>query len=183
MAMGHRERVVKALSHEEPDRVPFALGGIHMEKYQELKGHFGVEEEDTFASKRLQTARVHETILQALDIDFRPLVLGSPGNKPIPDELLTPDGEDGFRDQWGVFRRKPPGCLYYDVVESPLAGPIGMSDIVNYPWPNPGDSSRTRGIRDQALAFRQSTDYAVTLGLPSPLVHPAQYVRGFEDFF
>ena len=61
MTMGHRERVLKTLNHEEPDRVPFDLGGtsnssIHINKYQELKAHFGIEtekSEDTISNKWL----------------------------------------------------------------------------------------------------------------------------------
>lgn len=118
MAMGHRERVIKTLRHEDPDRVPLDLGGtdystIHIEKYRELKAHFGVEDEDTIAGKVLQTAIVHEPILQSLDIDFRYVVPGPPERSPS-----LPVSEDSFRDKWGVLWRKPPGSLYHDV-ESP----------------------------------------------------------------
>jgi uroporphyrinogen decarboxylase len=42
-----RERILKALNHEEPDRVPMDLGGTHdssivVEGYERLKAHFGV---------------------------------------------------------------------------------------------------------------------------------------------
>ncbi len=183
MRLSHRERVVRALKHEEADRVPFDLGGtgnssIHIEKYQELKAHFGLEAEDSFINTWLQSVFVHEPILQALDIDFRCVGPGPSDGRPD-----TPVGEDGYLDEWGVLRRKPPGCLYYDVVKFPLAGQISIHDIVSYPWPDPSDPGYTRGLRDRLLAYRQNTDYAIVLRLPSPFVHTTQFLRGFEDWF
>lgn len=183
MRLSHRARVLKALSHEEPDRVPFDLGGtgnssIHVQAYQSLKAHFGVEAEDTFQSKWLQSVFVHEPILQALDIDFRSVACGPSDSKPD-----IPVGEDGYQDEWGVVRRMPPGCLYYELVKPPLAGPITVHDIVNHPWPDPTDPGHTRGLRDRALAFREGTDCALVVRLPSPLVHATQFLRGFEDWF
>lgn len=137
-----------------------------------------MEGEDTIAGKVLQTAFVHESILESLDIDFRYVVPGSPERSPG-----LPVSEDSFRDKWGVLWRKPPGSLYYDVAESPLSGPIRISDIVNHPWPDPDDQGYTRGLRDRAQALRQRTDCALTLGLPSPFVHNTQFLRGFEDWF
>lgn len=94
-----------------------------------------------------------------------------------------PVGDDGYRDQWGIVRRKPPGCLYYDQVQPPLGGQIAIHDIVHYPWPDPYDPGYTRGLRDRLLAYRQHTDYAIVLRLHVPFVQTAQLLRGFEDWF
>ncbi len=183
MSLGHRERVIRALNHEEPDRVPVDLGGtsnssINIEKYQELKAHFGLEAEDTILQQMTQVVFVHEPILQALDIDFRCVTPGPPDSSPG-----IPVGENGFRDEWGVLWRKPPGVLYYEVVNSPLPGPISVHDIVSYPWPDPCDPGYTRGLRDRILAIRQNTDCAIVLELPSIFVHLTQFLRGYEDWF
>ena len=183
MALSHRERVIRTLNHEEPDRVPFDLCGtgnssIHIEKYQELKAHFAFEGEDSFVNEGGQIAFVHEPILEALDIDFRCVTPGLSDSSPN-----QPVGEDGYKDEWGVLRRKPPGSLYYDVVGFPLAGRLSVKDIANYPWPDPSDPGYTRGLRDRVLAYRQNTDCAITLRIPSPFVHVTQFLRGFEDWF
>lgn len=183
MPLSHRERVIKALSHQEADRVPIDLGStanssIHVLGYQKLKAHFGVKDEDTIIHKMMQTVAVHEPILQALDIDLRYVGPGSPESKAD-----QPVGEDGYLDEWGVVRRKPPGSLYYDLVKSPLAGPISIQDIVNYPLPDPLDPGYTRGLRERLLHYKENTDYAVVLRLPSIFVHISQYLRGFEDWF
>jgi uroporphyrinogen decarboxylase len=183
MSLSHRERVIKALSHQEPDRVPFDLGStanssIHLLGYQKLKAHFGVEAEDTIIHKMMQTVTVHEPILQALDIDLRYVGYGTSDKRP---DISV--GEDGYQDEWGVVRRKPSSSLYYDLVKSPLAGSITIQDIVNFPYPDPTDPGYTRGLRDRLLHYRENTDYAIALRLPSVFVHVTQYLRGFEDWF
>ncbi len=183
MPLSHRERVIRSLSHQEPDRVPFDLGNtvnssIHIAEYQKLKAHFGVEAEDSLIHKMMQTAAVHEPVLQALDIDFRYVKIGSPDRNPE-----TPAGEDGYRDEWGVVFRKPPGCLYYELAESPLAGEITIHDIANFPTPDPTDPGYTRGLREKLLAYRENTDYAIVLRIPAPFVDDSQLLRGFEDWF
>lgn len=183
MPLSHRKRVMRALSHQEPDRVPFDLGGtpnstVHVVEYQKLKAHFKIEDEDTIIHKYQQVVAVHESILKALDIDFRCVVPGTPDE--TRDKLV---GEDGYEDEWGVVRRKPPSSFYYDLVEAPLAGAITIQDIVKYPMPNPYDPGYIRGLRDKLLYYRQNTDYATVLRLPVPMVHTAQYLRGFEDWF
>ena len=183
MSLSHRERVIKALSHQEPDRVPFDLGStpnssIHVLGYQKLKAYFGIEAEDTIIHRMMQTVAVHEPVLQALDIDLRYAGPGAPDSKPD-----IPVGEDGYQDEWGVIRRKPPSSLYYDLAKSPLAGPITVQDIVNFPVPDPTDHGYTRGLRERLLYYRENTDYAIALRLPSAFVHTTQYLRGFEDWF
>ena len=183
MPLSHRERVLKALSHQEPDRIPIDFGSTicssaHIATYQKLKAHFGIEAEDTIINKMMQTAAVHEPILQALDIDLRAVLPGAPDSKPI-----VPAGEDGYQDEYGVVRRKPASSYYYDLVKCPLAGPITVQDIVKFRWPDATDAGYTRGLRERLLYYREKTDYATVLRLPVPFVHTTQFVRGFEDWF
>jgi len=183
MPLSHRERVLKALRHREPDRVPIDLGStictsVHIATYQKLKAHFGVDAEDTIINRMMQTAAIHEPILQALDIDFRAALPGGPDSRPI-----VPVGEDGYQDEYGVVRRKPASSFYYDLIKCPLAGPITVRDIMNFPWPDPADPGYTRGLRERIIHYRENTDYAIVLRLPVAFVHTTQFVRGFEDWF
>jgi uroporphyrinogen decarboxylase len=183
MPLSHRERVTKTLRHQETDRIPFDLGGticssIHVVGYQKLKAYFGIEAGDTIIHKFMQTAAIHEPILQALDIDFRYAGPGAPdGHTDIPV------GEDGYQDEYGVVRRKPPASQYYDLVKVPLAGEITMRDVTNFKWPDPADPGYTRGLRDRLLHLRDNTDYAIVLRLPGAFVGTTQYLRGYEEWF
>ena len=53
MPMTSRERVLAAINHEEPDRVPIILGvsnatGIQMATYRRLKKLLGIQAEDRY---------------------------------------------------------------------------------------------------------------------------------------
>lgn len=183
MALSHRERVLKALSHKEADRVPFELGStrnssVHLAAYEKLKAHFGITAESTMLHKFMQIALPHEEVLKAFDIDFR---YAGPGHPDTPQD--KPYGEDGYIDEYGVTRRKPRGSMYYDLVKAPLAGPITVQDIVRYKLPDGSDPGYTRGLRERLLKLRNETDYAIVLNLPSAFVHLSQFLRGFEDWF
>ncbi|HUV06362.1 MAG TPA: hypothetical protein VMX75_01455, partial [Spirochaetia bacterium] len=178
--MTHRERVIAALSHKQPDRVPIDLGStrdssIVVGGYEQLKGQFGIESGNVLTSRMMQVVDVDERILNELDIDARGVFPASPPDVPLEG--------GGYRDEWGVERIKPPGSLYYDQVSFPLSGPITLRDILNYPWPDPHHTIRRKGLRERAREIREKTDCAAVLNLQSGFVHMSQYLRGFEDWF
>lgn len=178
--MSHRQRVLAALEHQEPDRVPMDLGStrnssIVVEGYERLKAHFGVQGENTLISRMMRVVDVDERILQALDVDLRGVFPAT-----IPDQML---GEDRYRDEWGVERVRPPGSFYYDLRTYPLAGEITLQDIAHYPWPDPHAPIRRQGLRERVRQLRERTDCAIVLNMPSGFVHVSQYLRGFEDWF
>lgn len=179
----HRERVIEALNHREPDRVPFELGsstasGITIACYENLARHFGIEPTIKVTDRMQQLAAPDERILQAFDIDIRPVWLGKPDG--WTDEELP---GNGYKDEWGVVRHKPEGSFYYDLTGSPLAGEIALQDVVNHKWPDPDDPGRYRGLVEQVDHLRETTDYALMLNVPPAFVHISQYVRGFVDWF
>ena len=125
-----------------------------------------------------QTVFVHEKVLEKLNIDTRCLSLGAPDGRPERE-----DATGTMIDEWGVGRRKPASSLYYDLSYSPLAGSITPQDLEKYPWPDPDDPGRYRGLKERARYLHEETDYAVILNLPLGMVHQAQFLRGFEDWF
>ena len=93
--MSHRERVLKALNHEETDRVPLDLGsstatGINLHAYENLKKYLGLDIQTKVLSSRSQLARVDERILRLFDIDTR--LLAPP---PKEDKLSPPTLTNG----------------------------------------------------------------------------------------
>jgi uroporphyrinogen decarboxylase len=181
--MTHRERLLAALSHEQPDCVPIDIGGtidssIVVEGYEKLKQYFGVQAENKLINRMMRVVDVDETILRALDIDTRGVFMGAPLKGA--DQEIDPDG---YRDLWGVERFKPEDSYYYDIRTFPLAGEITVSDIVNYPWPDPDDPGFVRGIKERLTWIRENTDCAAILNIPTAFVHVSQYLRGFEDWY
>ncbi|MHC4334864.1 MAG: uroporphyrinogen decarboxylase family protein, partial [Planctomycetota bacterium] len=73
--MTSRERVVKALNHEIPDRVPIDLGGfqtgIHKKAYVELLEYLGLDEDIVTLDPVQQLAKPSEEILKRFRVDVR----------------------------------------------------------------------------------------------------------------
>lgn len=182
-SMSHRERVLRALNHQETDRVPLDLGGTRstslvVECYEKLNRHLGSSEGPRIFSKWLNIAHPSEAMLRRFDIDTRGLSQGTPDGR---QDIVFPDGS--YQDEWGVVRTRPAGSLYYDLAKAPLAGDAETADLKKYPWPDPHDPGRVRGLGESARRLRQETDHAVVLNMPGGIVHQAQFLRGFEDWF
>ena len=181
--MTSRERVLCALNHREPDRVPLDLGGTHdssivVEGYDRLKAHFGVSAPTEIMQRMTRAATVHEDVLRALGIDTRAIVIGSP-RRSAAAEL----GPREYRDMWGVERVHPEGGYYYDQRRAPLEGKITVADIRKYTWPDPEDPGLLEGMAERLAWIRNHTDAAAVLTLPAPFVHLTQFLRGFQDWY
>lgn len=181
--MTHRERVLAALNHRQPDRVPLDLGAtrstsIVVQAYERLNHHLGSTEPPRIFSKWLNIAHPSQAMLQRFDIDTRSVGQGPPDNW---QDIVFPDG--AYQDEWGVVRSRPAGCLYYDLTKSPFAGDASVADLDRHPWPDPHDPGRFRGLKEEARRLRQETDFAIALNMPGGVVTQAQFLRGFEDWF
>jgi uroporphyrinogen decarboxylase len=181
--MTHRERLLKALSHEETDKVPIDLGGtsnssIVVEAYEELKAHFGIQSDNVPLNLMMRVVHVDEEILKKLDIDVRNVTLWFPRNAP-GDSLDS----HRYRDMWGVERIRPAGGYYFDVVQPPLSGEITVAELTRYSWPDPDSVVEVGQLRSEIQALRKTTDCAIVLYVPPPFVHISQFLRGFEDWY
>jgi uroporphyrinogen decarboxylase len=180
--MTPRERVLAALEHREPDRLPMDLGtarftGMTAPAYEKLRTLLGFGRPGVVIDRMQQLVEMDEAILQHLGVDLRAFSFGNPDSGG--DIEL---GNGRYRDEWGVVRRRPPGCHYYELEISPLAGELSAEAIARYPWPDPTDPGRFRGLREQAQRLRQ-TGYGVMFNARFNLVHMTQYLRGFHDWF
>ena len=176
-----RERVLTAISHQQPDKVPIDFGGtrdssIVVEGYEKLKKYFGIETENELCDRMMRVVKVDERILQTLDIDTRFIFPGP----STPKEDLAPRK---YKDAWGVERVHPESSYYFDQLSFPLSGEISMSDILNYTWPDPDDPGLIEGLRERLQWIRENTDCAAILTIPAPFIHISQYLRGFEDWY
>ncbi len=177
------ERILAAISHEQPDVVPIDFGAsrdstIVVEGYDRLKKHFGIQAETEVAERMLRIVNVDERILRKFDICTRAVFPGPP-LKSLAQNL----GPNKYRDMWGVERIQPESSYYYDQLNYPLSGDKNISDLLRYPWPNPDDPGFTKGLRERVQWIRDNTDCAAVLGVPPPFIHTTQYLRGFEDWY
>jgi uroporphyrinogen decarboxylase len=185
--MTHRERVLAALDHREPDRVPIDLGATWVSTmakstHSALKEHLGLEGgEDETAMLVLQTARVDERILRMFDTDIRPVYPGGPVSwKPSFEER---EGYLCFEDDWGIGWRMPKdNGYYYDMIHHPLRE-ASIEDIRQYRGPVIQDPGRVQGLADRTRKTREETDCAIFPEIGGPgMFEGSWFLRGMEQF-
>lgn len=180
MPMTSRERVLTALDHKQPDRVPLDLGatqtGISVESYDKLKRLLGISTETRVSNVIMQLAEVEEDVLQRFQIDFRHLLPQPPSTWTLK---IEPD--NSFLDEWGCKWRRPPGSHYYDLARSPLAMAT-IDDLANFPWPDPDDPGRVSGMTERLEYLRDHTGCALEAGLLGPY-ETCWMLRGLEQWF
>jgi len=139
--MTSRERVLAALEHRQPDRVPRDLGGatatgINVVAFRNLVDYLGLDEEVSLFSERVRLANLSEAILTRFKSDTRPLMPGGAFGVGQPNE----DGT--FTDGYGIVRILPDDERgHWYVVRSPLTGEVSKQDIAAAAktWPGPTD--------------------------------------------
>ncbi len=187
--MTSKERVLKTLNHEEPDKVPYDLtstlvSGIHYIAYNKLRDYLGLEKKQTELFDRVQgLARVDDDMLERLEVDTRGVLTGNPFGWKLQLEE-TPEYEQ-YTDVWGITWRKPkPHGLYYDMVKHPLKG-ARFEDVKRYRWPDPKDQHRLEGMKEEAAQLAQSDCLVVlgTVGMTVGLLQTFQWLLGYEDSF
>jgi len=184
-----RERLLTALDHREPDRVPIDLGGnqtgIHKVAYQRLLAHLGLEEEIAIMDLVQQLAQPSEAVLERLHVDTR--YVFARGAASFQGAVVKRQREGrtwhDFTDEFGVTWSMPEDHPYYfDISHSPLAG-LTLEQIRAYPFPKGDDPSRFEGLRERALGLKQETPYAVVSGISGVVYEICWYLRGLENLF
>ena len=111
--MTHRERLMAAVCHEQPDMTPLDLGStvdssIVVEAYEGLARHYGVEPVIQLTNQMMRTVKVEEPVLKALDIDTRGVFMGTPDKSPA--KVIS---EYEYIDLWGCTRVRAGGRLLF----------------------------------------------------------------------
>ncbi|UCG56295.1 MAG: hypothetical protein JSU70_15675 [Phycisphaerales bacterium] len=181
-----RERVISAIEHKEPDRIPLDLGstfvsGITKNAYANLARHLRVElQEMQLCDVVQQLAAVDEEILRKLQVDVRGVVPNITRKNPNIQEQH--DGYS-FIDEWGVTWKMPKSGLYFDLAECPLSGDISERDIDDLAWPNPTDPALFEGLQRKARDYYER-GYAVILeNLCAGIFEMCCRMRGTEQFY
>jgi uroporphyrinogen decarboxylase len=176
-----RERVMCALNHEEPDRVPLFIGTsgattLLAPGYEKLKAHLGVQGKTQLLSRALQYARMDEVVLERLGSDGRPLL-----PHRAPSAFDAGDYSQEYVDEWGVRWQRRSGGLYYEALEPPLAEAT-IDDLEKYPWPDLAHPSRFDELAEEARRLHEQTSYAV-VAMSGVSPHEQIYVmRGLDNW-
>jgi uroporphyrinogen decarboxylase len=184
MTLTSRERVLLALNHQEPDRVPIIFGAegstaMLIPAYENLKQHLGIATETRIFDRAFQYARIDEEVMVRFGSDVRALI------GPASSRCASVDGpNDTFTDYWGITWQRPQGGYYYDMVSQPLKDAHTPKDIEEYSWPVAEMILDLGGLAEHARRLRQESPYAI-LGIhegSSSIFEASWYLRGLPEF-
>lgn len=178
MSWTSRERVMAAINHKEPDRVPIDFTPLR-DFYINLKNHLGLQIDEQIKTNMAMEVVPHPDVLKAIGVDVISVKLsGGSGKKPP----VHPDGL--IEDAWGVIYKEveqPGGGSYYEAVHSPLAD-LTPEMVEKYPWPDPDEPGRLEPTAISAKSMYESTDLALVGRFGGTLVETAVFMMGFEKW-
>ena len=142
--MNSRERILKALNHEEPDRVPYDLAGstwtgITNTAYQNLRNYLGLEPSEPNWSDVVQQIVVpSEDILAQLKVDTRGVFPLTSHNWDVYSKLKDGGEYWEYFDEWGFTHHFPKKGYWFSLVKHPMdAVDFDAEGIIeNYAWPD-----------------------------------------------
>ncbi len=163
--MKPRERVMLALDHKEPDRIPIDLGAtivslITKSAYIPLMQHLGFPHgEIKLLDYIQQLPYLEEALLERFDVDFRMVQLSAATAPGL--EIFEEGDYYALFDRWGSKLHMPKqGGLYFDWVDFPIKEPT-LEALDKYEWPRPDSREYLIEVRSQAKSLFENTDYAL----------------------
>jgi uroporphyrinogen decarboxylase len=160
-----RERVVSALNHKEPDRIPIDLGSticssIHRDAYADLKRHLGMELEELRMLEHVQQLPyLDEALLERFGADLRMVQL--PAATASGVEVFEEGDYYALIDRWGSKLHMPmDGGRYFDWVDFPIKEAT-MEALDLYAWPEPDPPAYNAELGEQAKSLYENTEYAL----------------------
>jgi len=206
--MTPRQRILAALSHKEPDRLPIDFGGtdcssIHVIGYDKLRGALGLAPRNArLGCMMQQIAEVDAELLDHFGSDAQGLYFHprqwrqweSGYGFPVevadgwrPENL--PDGSTVVRSAAGVVQsRRTADGLYFDPVHFSLANIEDPAQTAQYAaiferrdWPAVLDES-IEEYAARAKAAYLATDRAVVALWQNHYLQTGQVMRGYEQF-
>ncbi len=183
-----RERVLAAINHEEPDRVPIVIGvsnatGIKMKPYRQIKKIIGVEAPDEYIYQwpELGTAKIDSETMLRLRSDVR-------GVRDLePAHILKANRErpphSNYIDSWGSGAMEIAPDEWFPGVH-PLLDITTPEEVEAYDgWPDMTDPTRVAHVAARARRLAEENQYAI---LATPwLLFPferAYAMQGLENF-
>jgi uroporphyrinogen decarboxylase len=183
------QRVMMAVNHKEPDRVPFDLGAtesssISLKAYSVLRHHFGLpDKEPEILSFGGQLAQPDTDICKLLGVDTRRITR----NNLSSWKLVVKENEDAkwFSDEWGAIWKMPKkDGHYFDMVANPLRG-ADFDAVHSYKWPDGNDPALAKELADYTKKVFSESHAALVLDarIGNGFFHTGAILEGYEDFF
>lgn len=167
--MTSRERVLKAINFEQPDRPPVMVT-LTPQAAEKLSHHLGLPYEEPVASL-LSTRISHQKLLTRLGNDCVCFAACYP-----PDRMPVVREDGKIVNEWGMVFKDI--GLYSEFAEFPLAHANSPKDILDYPFPDPNDSRRYQFAAQTVKEYGRS--HAIIGELETTIFETAWYLVGLE---
>lgn len=184
--MTPRERILAALDHRQPDRLPMDFGGlntsIHHEAHSALIEHLRLE--PSRGTLRNLFSNVMEPDPRLVELFGRDVAPFFPRARAGWKLEIDPE-TDSFVDEWGTTFHRPPGGYYYDAVPPfPLEKAETLEEVDAYRWPDPRDPARMEGVAQAVKEAHEKGDRAVMFASQRLGLWTQPWVlRGLEQAF
>jgi uroporphyrinogen decarboxylase len=201
-----RERVLKAIRHEEPDRLPIDLGGIASTgimaiAYDRLMRHLGLPTgQIRVFDIGQQLAEVAPALLARFGADvislensmgaaqpglWKPWTLPNGVPCQVPAGIdLRPDRAQGGWHIWenGLpVQRMSESSLYFTQINHPLAGLSTPEELLAVPRPILTDETLAY-LQMKAKNLYEHTDFAIMASFGGSILETGQNLRGWGQF-
>jgi len=181
--MTPRQRVLTALTHEEPDTVPTALGGgpygLVDDLYLRLVEHLNLGQPVPPFRSGHSISYMDDRLLEKLGTDLRYCWPGLLPNSPV----VPGEDKDTFYDSYGqIWKRALP---YYYTGEGLLKNASSVGDIERLVrWPDLSDPRWMAGVAERAQDLKDGTDYFIVMRMVASHgpFQTACDLRGTETF-
>lgn len=188
MPMTSRERVLTAIHHEQPDRIPLVIGvsnatGIKMQPYRGIKNIAAIQAPDNYLYDwpELGTAKIDEQTMRRLHSDVRGVLDLEP--EQVLKRNRERDPHSDCIDSWGSGQTEiTPGDWFPGIHPLPEARTVKDLDLYQG-WPDMSDPTRIAHVREAARRLAEENQFAI---LATPwLLFPferAHAMQGMEVF-
>jgi len=204
--MTSRERVLTALNHKKPDRVPIDLGGcictsINVMAYQKLKSHLGFSDpRSRVGNILLFVPEVEEEMRRKLQVDVVALdrLESAPGvvNTGVWKDAALPNGDAAFFAEGFEPVIKDDGTweLYHEGIRKGVLSPVSgsfvptcfplenatMEELEEYDF-SPMDNRELEQLGQRAKELYEQTEYAIFGWLGGSVFEATHYLLGFDE--
>lgn len=168
-----KERVLKAISFQEPDRVPIFIT-ITPQVAEKLSQFLGISDY-THPDSPLAENRISYTeLLVQLGNDIVGIAACAPTSSPTREIQ-----KDILINEWQIKFRKTD--LYAEMIEHPLAHAETVADIEAFEFPDP--LAEGRFDHAKSMVAKYGNQYAICGDAETTILEVSWYLVGMEKFF
>jgi len=169
--MNSRQRAIKAIHHEKPDRPP-VYASLTPQMARKLSASLNLPYEEPIDAL-LSTRISHVDLLTSMGNDFVVVAATYP---PGAETVARPDGK--LENEWGMVFKDT--GLYNEFIEFPLSEVTSCEDIKRYNFPDP--LAKGRFVYALDIIRKYGDKYMIIGDLETSIFETAWYLVGLEKF-